>query len=55
MGKADDYRHMAAECRRTADLTVDIAAKLKMLEMASVWLDLAEEAEEGSNPGEPEG
>ena len=45
MSKADDYRRLAAECIRTAELVDDAAAKASMLAMAREWHSLADDIE----------
>jgi hypothetical protein len=39
------YRQHAANCLNIAQNSVDLAAKLALLDMAQVWFMLAEEAE----------
>ena len=39
------YRQYAANCLNIAQNSVDLAAKLALLDMAQVWVMLAEEAE----------
>jgi hypothetical protein len=45
MGKAEQYRHHAAECFRLAQKTQDPEEKDTLLGMAAAWHRLAEHAE----------
>jgi hypothetical protein len=44
MGKAEQYRHYAAECIRLAQQCMDPAEKETLLGMAEAWRRLAERA-----------
>jgi hypothetical protein len=39
------YRDYAAECKSFAEVTYDAAGKLALLDIARIWVDLAEQAE----------
>jgi len=57
MGKAEQYRHYAAECIRLARQSQYPAEKDTLLSMAAAWRRLAEHAEsmsERASNGEPE-
>ena len=43
--KPDDYRKQAAACLRLVDKVGNTAAKLALIDMAQVWLKLADQAE----------
>jgi hypothetical protein len=45
VSKAEDYRRLAAECIRTAELVDDPTAKASMLAMAREWHSLADQTE----------
>ena len=45
MGKAELYRHYAAECIRLAQQTEDSTEKNTLLAMAQAWRQLAHRAE----------
>jgi hypothetical protein len=45
MGKAEQYRHYAAECIRLARQAQQSSEKDMLLSMAASWLRLAEHAE----------
>ncbi len=45
MGKAEDYRHYAAECIRLAQQCREPTEKDALLGMAAAWRRLAEHAE----------
>ena len=45
MGKSR-YTDFAADCVRLAKQTTDSMSKLRLLDMAAVWLRLADQAEE---------
>ena len=47
------YRQHAANCLNVAQNTADPAAKLALLDMAQVWIMLAEEAERNGRLGDP--
>jgi hypothetical protein len=53
MGKADQYRHHAAECFRLAQQAQDPEEKDTLLGMAAAWCRLAEHAE-SSGEDDPE-
>jgi len=40
------YRKQAADCIKTAQATADPTAKLALIDMAQVWIMLADEAEQ---------
>jgi hypothetical protein len=44
--KAAEYRRLAAGCIQVAERTSLAADRLRMMEMAQRWLDLAKQAEE---------
>jgi hypothetical protein len=52
VSKAEEYRLIAAECLRTAELAADPAAKASMLAMASVWQNLADQADRKRESGD---
>jgi len=57
MGRAEQYRHYAAECIRLARQSQHPAEKDTLLSMAAAWRRLAEHAEsmrERKPNGEPE-
>ncbi len=49
MGKAELYRHYAAECIRLAQHSSDSTEKSTLLGMAEAWRRLAERAENLNN------
>jgi hypothetical protein len=51
MGKAEQYRHYAAECVRVAQHCSDTAEKEMLLRMAETWRRLAEREDNSSKPG----
>jgi hypothetical protein len=53
MGKAEQYRHYAAECLRLAQQSQGPSEKDALLAMAEAWHRLAEHAESarGRDPG----
>lgn len=55
MGKAEQYRHYAAECIRLAQQSQDTAEKDSLLRMAEAWHRLAVHAEktDGGSGGTP--
>jgi len=48
MTKVEVYRRYAAECVRMAKQAVDPRSKGTLIDMASVWLRLADQAEKNS-------
>jgi hypothetical protein len=52
MGKAEQYRHYAAECIRLAQQTPRAPEKDMLLSMAAAWRRLAEHAERTSDRDE---
>jgi hypothetical protein len=52
MGKAEQYRHYAAECIRLAQQSQYPPEKDMLLSMASAWRRLAEHAEKNQKPDE---
>jgi hypothetical protein len=48
MGKAEQYRHYAAECIRLAQQSQYPPEKDMLLQMASIWRRLAEQTEGAS-------
>jgi len=46
MGKAEQYRHYAAECVRLATQLQDTKEKQTLLAMAEVWRSLADRAKD---------
>jgi hypothetical protein len=53
--KADEYRQLASECLRSAELVTDAEAKLSMRAMAREWLQLAASADAPLQPEPPMG
>jgi hypothetical protein len=51
MGKAEQYRHYAAECIPLAQQSQDTTEKDTLLRMAGVWRRLADRAESLSEGG----
>jgi hypothetical protein len=49
MSKQETYRHNAAKCLEMADKTSDVAIRIALVDMAHVWLRLAEQAEKNSH------
>jgi hypothetical protein len=49
MSKQAGYRYNAAKCLEMADKTSDVALRLGLIDMAHVWLRLAEQAEKNSH------
>ena len=49
MSKAEAYRQNAGKCLEMADKTSDIPIRLGLIDMAHVWLRLAEQAEKNSH------
>jgi hypothetical protein len=45
------YRKQAANCLKTAQTTADPNARLALIDMAQVWIMLAEEAERNGGLG----
>ena len=54
MDKAEQYRGHAAECVRLAQQSGSQADKKLLLEMANLWIELAEQAGKRKNSGDPE-
>jgi len=50
MGKAEAYEHYAIACLELAQRVDDQAMRLKLLEMAQKWRELAEQAEQQGAP-----
>ena len=44
MSNSDEYRHNAAVCLRIAEVTMDTAARMVLLDMATAWHNLADQA-----------
>jgi hypothetical protein len=53
MGRAEKYRHYAAECIRLAQASYHPPEKQLLVRMAEAWRRLAEHAESGGD--EPDG
>jgi hypothetical protein len=49
MSNEEAYRHNAAKCLELADKTSDVTLRLGLIDMAHVWLRLAEQAEKNSH------
>jgi hypothetical protein len=49
MSKEEAYRQNAAKCLELADKTSDTPIRLGLIDMAHVWLRLAEQAEKNSH------
>lgn len=43
MGRSDDYRRYAKECLDMANIVHDAKARASLLQMAQVWLRLAQQ------------
>jgi len=54
MASIDQYRKYAADCVRVAHLVHDPADKAMLLQMAKIWLSLAEKTQKKSPPGNNE-
>jgi hypothetical protein len=52
MGKAEQYRHYAAECIRLARQSQHLPEKDMLLSMAAAWRRLAEHVERANEPGD---
>jgi hypothetical protein len=48
MRASEEYRHNAAVCLRIAEVTMDTAARMVLLDMATAWYNLADQAERNS-------
>lgn len=48
MGKAEEYRRFAAECLLISEGVRDANCKMLLLDMANVWLQLADLADKNS-------
>jgi hypothetical protein len=52
MGRSDDYRRYASECLEMANIVQDAKARASLLQMAQVWLRLAQrDADKQSDHG----
>jgi hypothetical protein len=51
MGRAEQYRHHAAECLRLAQQSQDLTEKDLLLGMAEAWRRLAEHVEKTAEHG----
>jgi hypothetical protein len=51
--RSDDYRRYAEECLRLGQSTDNQQTRATFLQMAQVWLRLAEQAEKSSNGAPP--
>ena len=49
MSNHQAYRNNAAKCLDMADKTVDVPIRLGLIDMAHVWLRLAEQAEKNDH------
>jgi hypothetical protein len=48
--RSEDYRRYAEECLRLGQTTDNLQTRATLLQMAQVWLRLAEQAEKASEP-----
>jgi hypothetical protein len=48
MSSAEEYRRQAAGCVLIAEETTELATRLHLMEMAKMWLQLAEQADKNS-------
>ena len=44
MGKLDSYRRAASDCLQLAEVTRDPKSRLVLVQIAQMWLDLADQA-----------
>ena len=44
MGKLDSYRRAALDCLQLAEVTSDPKSRLVLVQIAQMWVDLAEQA-----------
>jgi hypothetical protein len=54
MDRAEQYRGHAAQCVRLAQHSDSQADKTLLLEMANLWMELAEQAGKRKSSGDPE-
>jgi hypothetical protein len=52
MGKSEEYRRFAEECMKLADTTKDEKTRATFLQMAQVWLRLAEQSQPSKEEGD---
>jgi hypothetical protein len=51
--RSEEYRRYAEECLRLGQTTDNLQTRATFLQMAQVWLRLAEQAEKNSNDSPP--
>jgi hypothetical protein len=52
MGKSGEYRRFAEECLKLASTTKDEKSRATFLQMAQVWLRLAEQSQRSTEEGD---